>query len=183
MDSIDRLKLAIYESGLSEEDQEALLTYVKEVTIDGDILKTQLGITSKGILATAGISGSYKGAKLYTLTAKQKKQKDRLKELCDQLSRENEPAKQQQIESMIDKLQKDIDNTEKKIGRTKKDLRKAINTVGVGAAGLAISSRIPEKDIHIGKNNKSKTRAYKYNMDDEWDGPEIVRRSDLKKEK
>ena len=56
MDSIDRLKLAIYESGLSGEDQEALLEYVEEAVIDKDYLKTFGDVVPKYLTAVGGVS-------------------------------------------------------------------------------------------------------------------------------
>ena len=87
MDSIDRLKLAIYESGLSGEDQEALLEYVEEAVIDKDYLKTFGDVVPKYLTAVGGVSTIANSGKFNSINKKIKENKTRLKVLCDKLKK------------------------------------------------------------------------------------------------
>ena len=136
MDSIDRLKLAIYESGLPEEDREPLLNYVESAEpFDGESIAS---LAASGALL--GGSGTWASAKLKIrrlYKRKETKEKE-LKELSNKLIDEDDLRKRKDINSRIDKVQseiKDIDEEVKKLqSRAKKGLIAA--GAGVGAESL-----------------------------------------------
>ena len=136
MNNIDRLKLAIYESGLLEEDREALLDYVEKAEpFDG---KSLASIAAGG--ATLGGSGVWASAKLKIrrLYARKEKKEKELSDLANKLIDEDDLRKRKDINSRIDTIQseiKDIDNEVKKLqSMAKKGLVAA--GVGVGSESL-----------------------------------------------
>lgn len=147
MDSIDRLKLAIYESGLSGEDQEALLEYVEEAVIDKDYLKTFGDVVPKYLTAVGGVSTIVNSGKLNSINKKIKENKTRLKVLCDKLKKEDDPRKQEQLEHQIDVVQSDITSLEVELEVAKKALGRSAATLGAGAAGIGIKTALDKRKL------------------------------------
>lgn len=147
MDSIDRLKLAIYESGLSGEDQEALLEYVEEAVIDKDYLKTFGDVVPKYLTAVGGVSTIANSGKFNSINKKIKENKTRLKVLCDKLKKEDDPRKQEQLEHQIDVVQSDITSLEVELEVAKKALGRSAATLGAGAAGIGIKTTLDKRKL------------------------------------
>ena len=156
MDSIDRLKLAIYESGLSGEDQEALLEYVEEAVIDKDYLKTFGDVVPKYLTAVGGVSTIANSGKLNSINKKIKENKTRLKVLCDKLKKEDDPRKQEQLEHQIDVVQSDITSLEVELEVAKKALGRSAATLGAGAAGTGINTALKKREAKKFINNNLK---------------------------
>ena len=153
MDSIDRLKLAIYESGLSGEDQEALLEYVEEAVIDKDDVKTLANVVPKYLTAVGGVSTIANSGKFNSINKKIKENKTRLKVLCDKLKKEDDPRKQEQLEHQIDVVQSDITRLEVDLEVAKKALGRSAAMFGVGAAGTGISTALKKREAKRIMNN------------------------------
>ena len=156
MDSIDRLKLAIYESGLSEEDQEALLEYVEEAVIDKDDVKTLANVVPKYLTAVGGVSTIANSGKFNSINKKIKENKTRLKVLCDKLKKEDDPRKQEQLEHQIDVVQSDITSLEVELEVAKKALGRSAATLGAGAAGIGINTVLKKREAKKFINNNLK---------------------------
>ena len=156
MDRIDNLKLAIYESGLPDEDIEAMLEYVEEKANFGtvDIGGIPIELTGKDMAQAAIIKGTQygavgglgaaaiRGAGVISLQNKQKKAKDRLEELCNELKITKTASRQKELESQIDKCQNEIRELDEKIAKTKKKMKTnaAIGAASVGAHALTRGS-------------------------------------------
>lgn len=156
MDRIDNLKLAIYESGLPDEDIEAMLEYVEEKANFGtvDVGGIPIELTGKDMAQAAIIKGTkygavgglgaaaIRGAGVISLQNKQTKAKERLKDLCNGLKSAKTPSKQKEVESQIDKCQNEIRELDEKIAKTKKKMKTnaAIGAASVGAHALARGS-------------------------------------------
>ena len=146
MDSIDNLKLAIYESGLSDEDIEAMLEYVEEaVSWDtgegpvnlnaGDALQLGIGAATTAAAIGYGAHAGSHGVKAYKINKKKIEQEEKLKDLCEKLKMAKDKSTQKDLESRIDKLQNDIRELDKQIkeevAKTKSSAKKSL--VGAGA--------------------------------------------------
>lgn len=156
MNNIDRLKLAIYESGLSEEDQEALLEYIEEAVIDKDDLKTIANVVPKYLTAVGGVATIANSGKFNSINKKIKENKTRLKVLCDKLKKEDDPRKQEQLEHQIDVVQSDITRLEVELEVAKKALGRSAAMLGVGAAGTGINTALKKKEAKKFINNNLK---------------------------
>ena len=156
MDRIDNLKLAIYESGLPDEDIEEMLEYVEEKANFGtvDVGGIPIELTRKDMAQAAIIKGTQygavgglgaaaiRGAGVISLQNKQTKAKERLKELCNELKSAKTPSRQKELESQIDKCQNEIRELDEKIAKTKKKMKTnaAIGAASAGAHALAKGS-------------------------------------------
>ena len=147
MDSIDRLKLAIYESRLPEEDQEALLEYVEEAVIDKDDVKTLANVVPKYLTAVGGVSTIANSGKFNSINKKIKENKTRLKVLCDKLKKEDDPRKQEQLEHHIDVVQSDITRLEVELEVARKALGRSAAMFGAGAAGIGIKTVLDKRKL------------------------------------
>lgn len=176
MDRIENLKLAIYESGLPDEDIEAMIEYVEEkanfgtvdvggipVEVTGkDMVQSAIGYGTK-FGAVGGLGGTaIRGAGVISLQNKQAKAKERLKELCNALKNEKTRSKQKEIESQIDKCQNEIRDLDEKIAKTKKKM-KIDAAIGAASAGAhVLNKRSLGKSLH--NRAEDNVRAYVNSM-------------------
>ena len=128
MDRIDNLKLAIYESGLSDEDIEAMLEYVEEavswntgegpVNLNaGDALQLGIGAATTAAAIGYGAHAGSHGVKAYKINKKKIEQEEKLKDLCEKLKMAKDKSTQKDLESRIDKLQNDIRELDKQLAQ------------------------------------------------------------------
>ena len=147
MDSIDRLKLAIYESGLPEEDRETLLDYVEsreEEPFDG---RTVASLAATGVLL--GGSGTWASAKLKIrrlYNRKETKEKE-LKELSDKLIDEDDLRKRKEINSRIDKVQSEIKDIDEEVKKLQSKAKKGLIAAGVGVGAESLRTLLANDGI------------------------------------
>ena len=147
MDSIDRLKLAIYESGLSEEDRETLLNYVEsreEEPFDG---RTVASLAATGVVA--GGSGTWASAKLKIrrlYKRKETKEKE-LSELSNKLIDEDDLRKRKEINSRIDKVQSEIKDIDEEVKKLQSKAKKGLIAAGVGVGAESLRTLLANDGI------------------------------------
>ena len=145
MDSIDRLKLAIYESGLSGEDRETLLDYVESTNaFDGESLAS---LAASG--AVIGGSGTWASAKLKIrrlYNRKETKEKE-LKELSDKLIDEDDLRKRKDINSRIDKVQNEIKDIDEEVKKLQSRAKKGLIAAGTGVGAEALRTMLVNDGI------------------------------------
>ena len=149
MDSIDRLKLAIYESGLSEDDQEALLDYVEEastINVPGELLQDigSVGGVYGGIKAGAGLLD------FTDLKVKKMRLNKEIKEANKRLKGSISPAEAINLRGKIAKNKSQIALIDMEIGNAKDKMTSGTIIAGAGAGlrkgGQLISARKNEKE-------------------------------------
>lgn len=150
MDSIDRLKLAIYESGLPDEDQEALLEYVEEAVLyegaAADIARNTVDIGSKaaflsgiGVGADGAINAGSAATKLAKNQIKKLKLKKEIEEINEKLKGNISPNKAVSLAAKLAKNKSEIAIIDQKIKSLKPKLAEAglQTAAGAGLAGVA----------------------------------------------
>ena len=135
MDSIDKLRLAIYESGLSEEDQEALLDYVEEastINVLGELLRD--------IGSAGGVYGGFKvGTGLLDFTdlkVKKMRLNKEIKEANKRLKGNISPAEAINLRGKIAKNKSQIALIDMEIGNAKDKMTSGAIIAGAAGAGL-----------------------------------------------
>ena len=145
MDSIDRLKLAIYESGLPEEDRETLLDYVESANaFDG---RTVASLAATGVVA--GGSGTWASAKLKIrrlYKRKETKEKE-LSELSNKLIDEDDLRKRKEINSRIDKVQSEIKDIDEEVKKLQSKAKKGLIAAGVGVGAESLRTLLANDGI------------------------------------
>ena len=149
MDSIDRLKLAIYESGLDDEDQEALLDYVEEAVLyegaAADIARNTVDIGSKavflsgiGVGADGAINAGSAATKLAKNQIKKLKLKKEIEEINEKLKGDISPNKAVSLAAKLAKNKSEIAIIDQKIKSLKPKLAEAglQTAAGAGLAGI-----------------------------------------------
>lgn len=149
MDGIDNLRLAIYESGLSEEDQEALLDYVEEastISVPGELLQGAgfAGMAHGGIKIGSGL------VDFTDLKVEKMRLNKEIKEANKRLKGNVSPAEAISLRGKIAKNKSKIALIDMEVANAKDEMAAGAIIAGAGAGlrkgGQVISARKMKKN-------------------------------------